>query len=89
MVLSLFDFCYCTVKLRGGFNLVVTKPKKNDTDITEHKKKKCLDRGSNTGPLDLQSNALPTELSKQHGERTGAMNTRPKLASACTRVSER
>ena len=27
--------------------------------------KKCLDRGSNTGPLDLQSNALPTELSKQ------------------------
>ena len=26
--------------------------------------KKCLDRGSNTGPLDLQSNALPTELSK-------------------------
>jgi hypothetical protein len=28
-------------------------------------KKKCLDRGSNTGPLDLQSNALPTELSKR------------------------
>ena len=28
-------------------------------------KKSCLDRGSNTGPLDLQSNALPTELSKQ------------------------
>ncbi len=28
-------------------------------------KKTCLDRGSNTGPLDLQSNALPTELSKQ------------------------
>ena len=27
--------------------------------------KVCLDRGSNTGPLDLQSNALPTELSKQ------------------------
>ena len=26
---------------------------------------RCLDRGSNTGPLDLQSNALPTELSKQ------------------------
>ena len=25
---------------------------------------KCLDRGSNTGPLDLQSNALPTELSR-------------------------
>jgi hypothetical protein len=29
------------------------------------KKNRCLDRGSNTGPLDLQSNALPTELSKQ------------------------
>jgi hypothetical protein len=28
------------------------------------KKDRCLDRGSNTGPLDLQSNALPTELSK-------------------------
>ena len=27
-------------------------------------KKTCLDRGSNTGPLDLQSNALPTELSR-------------------------
>ena len=24
---------------------------------------RCADRGSNTGPLDLQSNALPTELS--------------------------
>jgi hypothetical protein len=32
---------------------------------TSAKKKRCLDRGSNTGPLDLQSNALPTELSKQ------------------------
>ena len=26
--------------------------------------KKCLDRGSITGPLDLQSSALPTELSR-------------------------
>jgi hypothetical protein len=25
----------------------------------------CRDRGSNTGPLDLQSNALPTELSQR------------------------
>ena len=25
----------------------------------------CRNRGSNTGPLDLQSNALPTELSQQ------------------------
>ena len=27
-------------------------------------KKKCRDPGSNRGPLDLQSNALPTELSR-------------------------
>ena len=26
--------------------------------------KKCRDPGSNQGPLDLQSNALPTELSR-------------------------
>ena len=26
----------------------------------------CLNRGSNTGPLDLQSNALPTELLRQY-----------------------
>ena len=25
----------------------------------------CRDRGSNAGPLDLQSNALPTELSRR------------------------
>ena len=38
------------------------------TTRTSGKIKRCLDRGSNTGPLDLQSNALPTELSKQlHG----------------------
>ena len=35
------------------------------TTRTSGKIKRCLDRGSNTGPLDLQSNALPTELSKQ------------------------
>jgi hypothetical protein len=35
------------------------------TQTKEGQKKNCLDRGSNTGPLDLQSNALPTELSKQ------------------------
>jgi hypothetical protein len=29
------------------------------------KKTRCLDRGSITGPLDLQSSALPTELSRQ------------------------
>jgi hypothetical protein len=36
-----------------------------DTRMCRCKKDRCLDRGSNTGPLDLQSNALPTELSKQ------------------------
>ena len=30
--------------------------------------KMCRNRGSNTGPLDLQSNALPTELSQLHEE---------------------
>ena len=28
-------------------------------------KTKCLDRGSNAGPSDLQSDALPTELSRR------------------------
>jgi hypothetical protein len=40
-------------------------PRRSGTTRTNAKKKRCLDRGSNTGPLDLQSNALPTELSKQ------------------------
>ena len=44
-------------------------PHRSGTKRTNDKKKRCLDRGSNTGPLDLQSNALPTELSKQlYGE---------------------
>ena len=30
---------------------------------TKKKEKQCRDPGSNQGPLDLQSNALPTELS--------------------------
>ncbi len=30
--------------------------------IKYNKKKKCRNPGSNQGPLDLQSNALPTEL---------------------------
>ena len=33
-------------------------------NLSEHLKI-CLDQGSNQGPLDLQSNALPTELSRQ------------------------
>ena len=33
-------------------------------------KQKCRDPGSNRGPLDLQSNALPTELSRQDIKRS-------------------
>ena len=43
-------------------NCVVIK-KKNHLLKKTHKN--CLDRGSNTGPLDLKSNALPTELSEK------------------------
>ena len=32
---------------------------------TKLKRKKCRNPGSNQGPLDLQSNALPTELFRQ------------------------
>ena len=32
--------------------------------LTVKRAKWCRNRGSNTGPLDLQSNALPTELSQ-------------------------
>ena len=31
----------------------------------KHKQNNCRDPGSNRGPLDLQSNALPTELSRR------------------------
>ena len=48
-------------KSNSGIAQVVTHHRPARTT----KKKRCLDRGSNTGPLDLQSNALPTELSKQ------------------------
>ena len=33
----------------------------------------CRNRGSNTGPLDLQSNALPTELSQHLGDWSSGM----------------
>ena len=39
----------------------------SDADPGHYRKKgstKCRDPGSNRGPLDLQSNALPTELSR-------------------------
>ena len=38
--------------------------------------KKCRDPGSNRGPLDLQSNALPTELSRpDYNEKRFACST--------------
>ena len=37
---------------------------------------KCRDPGSNRGPLDLQSNALPTELSRQQMPWVGATSNR-------------
>ena len=40
------------------------------------KKQKCRDPGSNRGPLDLQSNALPTELSRQQMPWVGATSNR-------------
>ena len=40
-------------------------------EIHALEKKKCRDPGSNRGPLDLQSNALPTELSRQGYMKSG------------------
>lgn len=39
---------------------------KNDPSPERGGVGKCPDRGSNTGPYDLQSYALPTELTEQH-----------------------
>jgi hypothetical protein len=52
--------------------MLVWKPEKRRTKKMagdkkgqrKSKKKKCRDPGLNRGPLDLQSNALPTELSR-------------------------
>ena len=56
------DLC-CWAEVRGEQDRAV--PAKFHNQLVGGKKDHCLDRGSNTGPLDLQSNALPTELSKQ------------------------
>ena len=45
---------------------VTEKSIDNSVVIRLMKKKSCRDPGSNQGPLDLQSNALPTELSRLH-----------------------
>ena len=36
------------------------------TDVGTEMDKKCQDRGLNTGPLELQSTALPAELSRRY-----------------------
>ncbi len=47
-----------TTKIRGPSDL------KSSALPLLGKEKNCRDPGSNQGPLDLQSNALPTELSR-------------------------
>ena len=49
----------------GFSNKEANKKKARTVPASKTKKRTCRDRGSNTGPLDLQSNALPTELSQQ------------------------
>ena len=44
---------------------------------TQTLKQNCRDPGSNRGPLDLQSNALPTELSRLVARRRESKNERP------------
>ena len=63
-VLFCFFFFLCVLSLPVVPTLDL--PTQHLTVPKPNKKLACLDRGSNTGPLDLQSNALPTELSKQH-----------------------
>ena len=59
---------------------VVLKEKKGIKNKNQDKKRKkiCRNPGSNQGPLDLQSNALPTELFRQHTRlnyKTGSEST--------------
>ena len=49
-------------------------------------KKQCRDPGSNRGPLDLQSNALPTELSRLTDTRGSKMTLLVLLLSYCYAV---
>ena len=48
-----------------GNALIVPESLKSASEFCSIKVKRCPDPGSNRGPLDLQSNALPTELSRQ------------------------
>ena len=45
-------------------SLIVINREENSTLLTLLEHLNCRDQGSNQGPLDLQSNALPTELSR-------------------------
>ncbi len=55
---------------RREIQSIVPRMEKNMERQQGRKKKKrtCRDPGSNRGPLDLQSNALPTELSRHYDE---------------------
>ena len=61
------------------------KKKKNNNN------NKCRDRGSNTGPLYLQSNALPTELSQLHADDEGIVSIKYLVMfaiSPCVQISK-
>ena len=58
-------FGWCSWLSRQSNTLEVASSILASNTFAKRKKKMCRNRGSNTGPLDLQSNALPTELSQQ------------------------
>ena len=60
-----------TSKERTKRETETERKREKEREKKNQKKIKCLDRGSITGPLDLQSSALPTELSRQHGSIKG------------------
>ena len=60
-MMSIYQYTKILMLLQGAIALTSFGKKKT---LGKKKKKKCRDPGSNQGPLDLQSNALPTELSR-------------------------
>ena len=60
-------------KSKDTFRPLITKPA--SVRLMQIAQKTCRDPGSNRGPLDLQSNALPTELSRQLQEKLACMTT--------------
>ncbi len=53
---------------------------------SSRKAKECFDCESNTGPQDLQSCALPTELSKHIFQTTKTIYNHEEFLSVCTQV---